>query len=90
VDVKGWRVWAKPFLIFGNNAIVVFVLSGIAGRLLLLIKIQKPSLGAFLYSSLFAPLAAQKNASLLYAVSFVGVLFLVAWLLHWRRWYLRV
>jgi len=90
VDVKSWRVWAKPFVIFGNNAIVVFVLSGIVGRLLSLIKIQKHSLGAFLYSSFFAPLAAQKNASLLYAVSFVGVLFLVAWLLHWRRWYLRV
>ena len=90
VDVKGWRVWAKPFLIFGSNAIVVFVLSGVVGRLLLLIKVQGHSLGSFLYAALFAPLATQKNASLLFAISFVGVMFLVAWFLHWRRWFLRV
>jgi predicted acyltransferase len=95
VDVKMWRNWAKPFLIFGSNAIAVFVLSGLAGRLLGLIKVvnvfgQRQSLGSFLYSALFAPLASQMNASLLYAISFVGLLFLAAWFLYSRKWFLRV
>ena len=90
IDIKGWRKWAKPFLIFGSNAIAVFVLSGLIGRLFGLIKIQRQSLGGFLYTTLFAPLASQMNASLLYALSFVGMLFLAAWFLYWRRWFLRV
>ena len=95
VDVKAWRTWAKPFLIFGSNAIAVFVLSGLIGRLLGVLKVvtvqgQRQSLGAFLYNTLFAPLTTQINASLLYALSFVGLLFLAAWFLHWRRWFLRV
>jgi predicted acyltransferase len=90
IDVKGWRKWAKPFLIFGSNAIAVFVLSGLIGRLFGLIKIQRQSLGGFLYTTLFAPLASQMNASLLYALSFVGTLFLAAWFLYRRGWFLRV
>jgi predicted acyltransferase len=95
VDVKAWKKWATPFVIFGSNAIVVFVLSGLLGRLVLLIKVlnaagQPESLRAFLYKTLFVPLASPMNASLLYALAFVSVLFVVAWLLYWKRWFLRV
>jgi predicted acyltransferase len=94
VDVNKWRKWATPFLIFGSNAIAVFVLSGIVGRLFGLIKVTKAGgqtelLGSFIYSTLFAPLASQINASLLYAVWFVFMLFLVAWFLYSRRWFLK-
>lgn len=90
IDVHGLRRWAKPFLIFGSNAIVVFVLSGLLVRLTLLIKVNGHSLASFLYATIFAPLASQKNASLLYALCVVALLFLVAWFLHWRRWFLKV
>jgi hypothetical protein len=35
-------------------------------------------------------MASQMNASLLYALSFVTMLFLAAWFLYWRKWFLRV
>jgi predicted acyltransferase len=90
VDVKKWRKWATPFLIFGSNAIAVFVLSGIIGRLFGIIKVGPTEfLGEFIYSRLFAPLASQMNASLLYALSFDFMLFLVAWWLYSRRWFLK-
>ena len=31
VDVQGWRKWAKPFAIYGMNAIAVFMLAGLLG-----------------------------------------------------------
>ena len=40
IDVKGYKKWAKPFIVFGLNAITVFVASGIIGRLLILIKVN--------------------------------------------------
>jgi predicted acyltransferase len=41
IDVKGYRRWAYPFIVYGMNAITVFVLSGIIGRLSIYFKILK-------------------------------------------------
>jgi len=41
-DVRGRRAWALPFTIYGMNAIVAFVLAGLIGRLLGLIKFMHP------------------------------------------------
>lgn len=35
VDVKGYRRWAKPFMVFGTNAIAVYFASGIFARILI-------------------------------------------------------
>ena len=39
VDVQGWRKWARPFAIYGMNAIAVFMLAGLLGRILPAIKL---------------------------------------------------
>ncbi len=67
VDVQGWRKWAKPFAIYGMNAITVFVLAGILGRLSLEIKIVNAAgttvaLKTWLYDKLFAPFASPETA----------------------------
>lgn len=37
IDVQGYKNWSKPLAIYGMNAITVFVLSGILGRLVSII-----------------------------------------------------
>lgn len=88
-------MWARPFAIFGMNALMAFVLSGFLGRLMGLIKITgedgKPvSLGSYVFGNYFAPLASPINASLLYALAWVVLVFLVSWFFYRRRWFLRV
>ena len=39
VDVKGYRAWAKPFAVYGMNAITVFVLTGLIGRITLQVRV---------------------------------------------------
>jgi predicted acyltransferase len=95
VDVRGYKRWAQPFVAYGMNAITVFVLSGLIGRTLGLIKVtagdgSSVPLGAWMFSTLFAPLAAPKNASLLYAVTYVILLWGVAAWLYRRRLFLKV
>jgi predicted acyltransferase len=95
IDVKGYRKWATPFVIYGMNAIAVFVLSGVVGRLLYLIKVTQAdgsstSLQAYVYQSFFVPLASPLNASLLYAMTFILVMFLVVWFLWKRKWFIKV
>ena len=78
IDIKGRRRWALPFVIFGVNALAVFFLTGIAARLLGLIKFavgggRELSLHQHIFDNLFASWASPINASLMFAVCFVLV-----------------
>jgi predicted acyltransferase len=106
IDVQGWRKWARPFAIYGMNAITVFVLAGISGRLLLEIKLANAAgktvaLKTLLYDHLCAPfasrqsaplldfLASPKNASLMWALMYVLALYVVAYVMYRRKWFVR-
>jgi len=94
VDVKGCRTFAKPFAIYGMNAITVFVLSGLLGRLMIEIKLpgaegKSVALKTILYDNLFVPLASPKNASLLWALVWVAMLYLVAWVMYRKKWFVK-
>jgi predicted acyltransferase len=94
IDIKGWRGWTRPFVILGSNAITLFVASGLLVKTLGLIRVDDAggpiSIARYAYLHYFAPLAAPKNASLLYALANLAVMFaLLAWM-HRRRIFLRV
>jgi predicted acyltransferase len=95
IDVKGWRRWTKPFVILGANAITLYVLSGLLADTLGIISVTQPDgsaipLGRHVYLHYFLPPASPKNASLLYAVANLVILFLpLAWMYR-RRLFLRV
>jgi predicted acyltransferase len=94
VDVKGCRTLVKPFAIYGMNAITVFVLSGLLGRLIMEIKLPAAegasvALKTLLYENLFVPLASPKNASLLWALLWVAMLYLVAWGMYRKNWFVK-
>jgi predicted acyltransferase len=67
VDVQGWRKWAKPFAIYGMNAIAAFMLAGLSGRIMVVVKVtnaggEKVGLQAYLYEKLCAPFASPETA----------------------------
>jgi len=75
-DIKGYRRWAKPFIIFGVNAIAVYVLSGLLGRIMSLWRIPNTSGGmgnlkTFIFEHAFASWASPVNASLAYSICYV-------------------
>ena len=95
VDVRGLRRGTSFFSIYGENALTVFVLSGIVGKLLVLLHASSPSgdpftLQATIHEAVFAPLASAKNASLLYALTFMLALYGVAWLMRRRGWIVKL
>ena len=76
VDVRGWRRWARPFTVFGVNAIAAFFLSGVMARLLNLIKVPggpegTQPLKAAIFDGAFASWLSPVNASLAFALCFV-------------------
>ena len=95
IDVRGWRGWTKPFVILGSNAITLFVASGLLVKTLSLIHVtgddgREVAVSRYAYQHWFVPLAAPKNASLLYALANLVVLFLLLAWMYRRRLFLRV
>lgn len=95
MDVRGWRRWAAPLVIYGRNALAMFVLAGVLGKLLHLIKWtgadgQGVTLKTFIHQSCFLPLARPVNASLLHAAAFVALTFIVAWVMWRRKWFVKI
>jgi len=73
IDVKGIRRWAKPAIIFGMNAIALFVLSGLLGRIIIRVKVHDAAgnalaLKTWIYQTLFASSAGPLNGSLAFAI----------------------
>jgi predicted acyltransferase len=85
VDERGGKKWVKPLLITGMNAIAVYLASEFLAEFL-----DATGLHQTIYNRYFAPIASPMNASLLWALSFVAVMYLLAWFLYRRRWFLRV
>lgn len=90
VDVQGRRAWARPFVVYGMNAIAMFVLAGLAAKSLGLIRVAvagggRISLSAWIFRNLYAPLASPKNASLVYALTYVLLFWAIAYFLYRRR-----
>ncbi|MDQ6785802.1 MAG: DUF5009 domain-containing protein [Acidobacteriota bacterium] len=95
VDIKGYRKWTKPFVIFGVNALALFVGSGVMARLLGLIKLNGAggktiSLQEAIFNNVFLPVAEPINASLMFAISFILVWLFLMWLLYRKQIFIKV
>ena len=89
VDIKGYQKWTKPFVIFGTNALALYVGAELTAKCLDIIQVtgangEPISLQGWLFKTIFAPLAEPVNASLLYALSYVLIWLFIMWIL-WRR-----
>jgi len=93
LDIKQWRRGAKPFLVFGSNAIAAYVFAELIAHWIH--RVRFPGAGELtwqevLYRHLFMPLASAPNASLLYAISFVLICCAAMWALYRRGIFLKI
>ena len=94
IDGLRWQKSVRPLVIFGMNAIALYMISEGLAELLDAVRVNAPggaiSLQAYIYRSWFVPLASPANASLLYSLAFVAVIYAAAYGLYRRGWFLRV
>jgi predicted acyltransferase len=94
VEVRGWRGWTRPFVVLGVNALALFFLSSLVARLLIVIKVDGAGGGAplhaVIFDHLFAPWASPINASLAFAVAYLGLWLALMWYLDRRHVHLTV
>ncbi len=90
IDVMGWRRWTFLFVVYGMNPMLAFLGSGLMARITsTLWQIDaadgtRISAQGLLFKSVYAPLLPARDASLLYAISFVTLWFVILWG-AWKR-----
>jgi predicted acyltransferase len=95
IDIKGYKRWAQPFVIFGVNALALYFFSGIFERLLAVIRWtgangEIMTLRRWIFEAIFLPVATPINASLAYAICYVLFWLLMMWLLYRKRIFIKV
>jgi predicted acyltransferase len=92
MEVRGKKGWAKPLIVYGMNAIAVFVASGLLARIMGIVRVgaEAQSLKGWIYENLFASWAGPLNGSLAFALSYVLLWLGLMWLLHRRRVFIKI
>jgi predicted acyltransferase len=95
IDVRAWRAWAAPFLVFGMNAILAYALAALVSEVstdfeFLNFHGHETTLHGWIYDKYFVPHLSPVNASLGFAVFFVAVIFVLLWPFYRGKLFLRV
>jgi predicted acyltransferase len=90
IDVKGYKSWARPFLIFGSNALILYFLAELFSNIIGVVTIGGVDLKSRLYDNFYASWASPKNASLLFAISVVLLWLGVMTILYRKRIFIKV
>lgn len=93
IDIQGYKKWAKLFLIWGVNPMIVFFFSGIIPRVLGSIQVQNPETGGeeisvltLIYKHGIAPCFENPlNASLAYALSYAVFWSVILWIFYKKK-----
>ncbi len=89
IDVRGWKQWAKPAVVLGVNPLAAYVFSSLLANLLRVWP-SEVSAQARIYEGLFAGWLSPVNASLAYAIGYLGVWWLVMALLYRARVFIKI
>jgi len=94
IDEKEWKWGTKPFIVYGANAITVYVLAGMVARMGYLIKWdssgQTITLQQWVYQNLFLTWLSPINASLAYAIFFIAIMYICMWLMYRKKIFIKV
>jgi predicted acyltransferase len=95
VDVRAWRAWTPPFLVFGMNAILAYALAALVSEIstdfeFLKFQGRETTLHGWIYDKFFVPHFNPVNASLAFAVFFVLVIYALLWPFFRGKVFLRI
>ncbi|MEW6060418.1 MAG: DUF5009 domain-containing protein [Bacteroidota bacterium] len=99
IDAKGIKKWAYPFVVYGMNAIFIFVLSGVVGRAMGLWKFTVQlndgstadlPLKTIIMQNIFEPYFSPLNASLMHAVVWIVAMYVIVWIMYKKKWFVKV
>ena len=92
IELRNYRGrWSKFFEVFGKNALFIYALSGLIPKLLGIIHLSEGTPWGWFYSHVTSRFPGRpENGSLLFALCFVFLLWIVAYYMDKKKIYIRV
>ena len=90
IEVVGYKGWTYFFEVFGRNPLFIYILSGVIIRLMSLTRVDGQSLNGWIYKNLYLTWLSDNNASLLFAVSYMLLLWCIGYWMDKKRMYIKV
>lgn len=95
IDMKGWKKWAHPFLVYGMNPLILYVLSILWVKVLFAIHFtsEGETLNgyAWLYQKVFVPIGGPGNFGSFLFAAFHGVLFwLIGYIMYKKKIFVKI
>lgn len=90
IEVVRLRSWTYFFEVFGKNPLFIFVMSGIFVMLMNVIWINGGSMKGWIYDNFFLSWLEPYNASLLFAVTYMLLMWLMGYWMDKKRIYIKV
>jgi predicted acyltransferase len=90
IEIWQKRNWTYPFEVFGRNPLILYVLSGVLISILYAIRIGDSSLKGIIYENGFTSWLGPKDASLLFSIVYMLVIWLVGFWMDKRKIYIKV
>ena len=97
IDIRGYKNWTQPFVVFGMNPLIIYVLSGVLVKVMInIVKWNSGADSTNLYSWLYHDVLATmlpnqlKFASFLFALLIVITCWLFGWVLYKKKIFIKV
>jgi predicted acyltransferase len=90
IEILQYRRWTYFFEVFGKNTLFIYLVSEVGVIFLYIIPVGDSNLYRAIYRNFFEPVAGSYFGSLLFAVSWMLVCWLVGYILDKRKIYIKV
>lgn len=90
IEIYRQQRWSYFFVVFGRNPLFIYLLADVVLTVMVLISVGDTNLQQWIYHNVFGSVAGPYLASLMFAVSFMLVNWLVGYFLDRKRIYIKV
>jgi predicted acyltransferase len=94
VDGLGIKKWTFPFLVFGTNAITVYVGASLMAKMKGVVEVSSGGeaipLKTYIYKTILQPIAGDYIGSLLFPLILLSAWFLILWPLYKKRIFIKI
>ena len=91
IDIKGYKKWCRFFEAFGINPLFLYVLGGVVGNILGIIRFGGNTVKGYLYGDVLTPLFGDATlASCIYAILFIALCWSIGYILYKKKIYIKI
>lgn len=90
IEVWNKKSWTYPLEVFGRNPLILYVLSGIVITVFYAIQIGDSTLKGIVYENAFTSWLGPKDASLLFSIAYMSLIWLIGFWMDKKKFYIKV